>query len=136
MRVKILALTLTLVTLLAALGGCSLLDLGSEPAPVAPAPPAPVELDMTGTVGSPFVVVLPGNPSTGYRWEVEHNPAAIALVSDEYVADDPDGAPGSGGKYRFTFEPQRTGETLMVFRYQRPDDAQPSRMVIYRVEVS
>jgi len=138
MRAKYLALTLTLVAILVVLGGCELLGLGPEPAPVTvtQAKPAPLELDMTGTIGSQFVVVLPGNPSTGYQWEVEHNPAAITLVSDEYVADDPNGAPGSGGRFRFTFEPVRNGETLMVFRYQRPGDAEASKTVVYRVMVS
>ena len=81
--------------------------------------------DMTGTVGSPFVVVLPGNPATGFKWEVEHNPAAITLLKDEYVANA--AALDGNGKFRFTFEPQRTGDITMIFRYQRPEDAEPTK---------
>jgi len=130
MRLKIFTLALVLVTLFVALGGCSLLGLGGAPA-------GPLEIEMTGTIGVAFNVVLEGNPSTGYLWEVEHNPAAVKLVKDEYVADAAaEGAPGSGGKYRFTFEPQRTGEATMIFRYQRPGDAEPSKMLVYRLKVS
>lgn len=132
MRLKILtlALALVLVTLLVALGGCSLLGLGGAPA-------GPLEIEMTGTVGAPFNVVLEGNPSTGYLWEVEHNPAAVKLIKDEYVADAAaEGTVGGGGKYRFTFEPQRAGETTMIFRYQRAGDAEPNKMIVYRLKVS
>ena len=129
MRRKILTLALILIVLLVALGGCSLLGLGGEP--------GPLEIEMTGTVGVAFAVVLEGNPSTGYLWEVEYNPAAVKLVKDEYVADAASqGTPGSGGKYRFTFEPQRTGDETMIFRYQRPGDAEPSKMLVYRLKVS
>ncbi len=129
MRIKIIALTLTVVTLLVALGGCSLLGIGGEP--------GPLEINMTGTVGVPFTVVLEGNPTTGYLWDVEHNPAALKLLTDEYVADEAaQGTLGGGGKYRFTFEPQRAGETTVIFRYQRSGDAEPSRMLVYRLKVS
>jgi predicted secreted protein len=142
MRVKILTLILTVMSLIVFLGGCSLLGLGAEPEPapapaavqIVPAPVAAVEIDMTGTVGSPFVVVLPGNPSTGFSWDVEHNPAAITLLEDEYVANAD--APGSDGKFRFTFEPQRAGEATIIFRYQRSGDAEPTSMVVYRANVS
>lgn len=130
MRIKLLALTLTVVTLLIALGGCSLLGLGNAPA-------GPLEIEMTGTVGAAFNVVLAGNPSTGYLWEVELNPAAVKLLNEEYVANPAtEGTPGAGGKYRFTFEPQRTGETTMIFRYQRAGDAEPNRMLVYHLKVS
>jgi predicted secreted protein len=140
MRVKTMALILTVMTLLVALGGCSLLGLGPEPVPVPQpvtvvTPPAPpLEINMTGTVGNPFVVVLPGNTSTGHRWEVEHNPAAITLLDEEYVAKT--AAPGSDGKFRFTFEPQRTGDITMIFRYLGPGDTEAITTVIYRAKVS
>ena len=61
----------------------------------------------------------------------------MKLLKDEYIADAAsEGTPGAGGKYRFTFEPQRAGDATVIFRYQRAGDAEPTKMLVYRLKVS
>ncbi len=63
---------------------------------------------------------LPGNPSTGYTWEV--SPSADSVLAQqgnpEYVPDS--NAIGSGGTYRFTFKAISPGTAPLNLVYRRP----------------
>ena len=72
-------------------------------------------------VGEPVTVVLAENPTTGYRWQVDADEAALPLSADEYDgATQPVGAPGSR---RLTFVPARAGRvTLRLVKRREWED--------------
>jgi inhibitor of cysteine peptidase len=91
------------------------------------ATPAPLtEADSGSTVtlhsGDRLTVVLKGNPTAGYRWEL----AAVdgAILKPVAPSGKPDYEPGSsmlgaGGKFTFTFEAAATGQTQLRLIYHR-----------------
>lgn len=92
------------------------------------APPAPAELalpdaDRTVTVevGQKVRIRLQGNPTTGYRWEVENilGQAVIQLGQIEYVSNAPQ-AIGIGGEFVVLFRAVRPGSATVVLGYRRP----------------
>jgi predicted secreted protein len=89
--------------------------------------------------GSRFSIVLPSNPTTGYRWSVEQpGGGTVALVGDEpeYRPGSSDLA-GAGGDEIFRFEATEPGTVDLVFTYARsfdPDDAPTVRTVNVTVE--
>jgi inhibitor of cysteine peptidase len=70
-------------------------------------------------VGETFTVVLEGNPTTGYSWQVGAVDQAV-LTSGEpgYVAESD--LIGAGGTYTFTFTAVAAGETQVRLVYLRP----------------
>ena len=69
--------------------------------------------------GDEISVVLPGNPTTGYRWEVaEIDESRVALVNSSYTADSD--LVGAGGEFRFDFKTVGTGEMRLRVVYKRP----------------
>ena len=70
-------------------------------------------------VGDRIEVRLPGNPSTGYEWEVVLPVAScVKLMKEtEYIPDS--AAFGSGGEHLFVFEPVTAGETTVRLIYSR-----------------
>ncbi|MGC9530499.1 MAG: protease inhibitor I42 family protein [Candidatus Bipolaricaulaceae bacterium] len=75
-------------------------------------------------VGESLMVALPGNPTTGYEWEVEGEPAFLALVPGvEYRADS--GLLGAGGVFYFRYRAEEAGEGQLTFAYRRPWEAAP-----------
>lgn len=72
--------------------------------------------------GRTLVVVIAGNPSTGYRWELADSVKGAVLSQDEHVEfvagrSDLVGAPG---EYRFTFKAVGLGKTTVSLKYIRP----------------
>jgi predicted secreted protein len=68
--------------------------------------------------GETFEVVLEGNFTTGYRWELERRPDAITLVSDEMRAGGD--APGSAGTQHLKLVGESSGSYSLLFAYRRP----------------
>jgi predicted secreted protein len=69
-----------------------------------------------------LVVVIAGNPSTGYQWELNGSVDGAVLVQEgrvEFVAGDPD-LVGAPGEYRFTFKATGPGTTAVGLKYVRP----------------
>ena len=120
MKIKFTIGILIVVLLMPILGGCSLLGLGGSE--------GPLELNMTGELDKPFTVALEGDPSTGYQWTAEYNPAYFELMEYEYVADE--------SKYHFTFEPRVKGQIGVTFRYQRAGEGAPLKALVYWLTVS
>jgi len=86
------------------------------------------EADKDGRVtlrlGERLMVTLSGNPTTGYGWEVEDEPATLARV--EGVAYRPGSTLiGAGGTFYFRYEATKTGEGQLTFAYRRPWEALP-----------
>lgn len=90
-------------------------------------------------VGSGFAVVLTGNPSTGYLWEVTPFPEAL-LKQTGYIFD-PHPAPatmvGVGGRFTFRFQAVGPGVTRLEFRYRRPweKDVPPAKIFYVDLEI-
>jgi len=97
--------------------------------------PIPVVVDMSdnGTtralrVGDTLQVVLRGNPTTGYGWQVDltaDDAGVIRQVGEPVYAPDSD-LLGSGGTYTFTFETVAVGEVALRLVYQRPWETVPA----------
>lgn len=113
MRVGTLALALALL-----LGGCgndgslsfTAEDDGSQ---------------MSVDAGSRFTVELPGNPSTGYDWQVvELDETIVRLVGQAFDAEST--LVGAPGTVTLTFEAVAAGTTDVHLAYERAfEDAEP-----------
>jgi predicted secreted protein len=65
-----------------------------------------------------FEIVLGGNFTTGYRWELTERPDVISLISDEVRAHGE--APGSAGTQHFQLSATSGGRFSLEFCYRRP----------------
>ncbi|NYT00309.1 MAG: protease inhibitor I42 family protein [Methanocellales archaeon] len=74
--------------------------------------------------GDTFSVVLPSNPTTGYRWEVNFDFNYVQLTDSSYVTSNPV-LVGSSGNETFEFLAVKSGETEMTFYYSRPWESKP-----------
>jgi inhibitor of cysteine peptidase len=86
-----------------------------------------VEGDAGSTVelqtGDKLEVVLVGNPTTGYQWEVGSVDQAVLKPAGEpeYETDpNAEGLVGAGGTFTFTFEAVAPGQTTLELVYRRP----------------
>ena len=75
-----------------------------------------IEMSKGGTLS----IVLEGNPSTGYLWEVDSVEARVLKPVGEAEFKPVSDAPGSGGKVKLQFEAVEPGETLLSLIYHRP----------------
>ncbi|MEW5803059.1 MAG: protease inhibitor I42 family protein [bacterium] len=76
--------------------------------------------------GQVFQVILPENPTTGYRWTgAEPAPSCITLIRQEYTPSrhDPRLA-GAGGVRTMTFRTVSKGSTYLVLLLRRPWDTE------------
>ena len=83
--------------------------------------------------GQAFEIVLEGNFTTGYRWELQQQ-EGISLISEEMR---PGGtAPGSAGTQHFQFKAVSRGSYSLEFSYRRPwEDARADeRRIVLQVE--
>jgi inhibitor of cysteine peptidase len=71
----------------------------------------------TVRVGEHVTVVLPENPSTGYRWHADIDPAVLAQQADRYEGGRE--AIGAGGTRRLTFTTLRSGSTQLRLEKRR-----------------
>lgn len=77
----------------------------------------------------PLIISLPGNATTGYRWQVgSYNDEIVWVEELPYVATEADGMVGVGGAYRFAVYGFSAGQTSLSFYYSRPGSgsAQPA----------
>jgi inhibitor of cysteine peptidase len=72
---------------------------------------------ISASVGEPFVIELEGNPTTGYKWDLQLDSSKVKIIDRQYQASG--GAMGSGGKERFTLQPVASGETSIRALYKR-----------------
>jgi inhibitor of cysteine peptidase len=70
-------------------------------------------------VGQRVQIRLPGNPTTGFRWEVlpGFDPVLVQEGEPEYRAEG--SAPGSGGSFKFLFKAAAAGTTSLKLVYRR-----------------
>jgi inhibitor of cysteine peptidase len=69
--------------------------------------------------GQALEITLPGNPTTGYLWEVASVDAAVlkAVGEPQFKADS--SAVGSGGQITLRFEAASAGQTALQLIYHR-----------------
>lgn len=78
-------------------------------------------------VGQSFVLALPANVATPYKWVVDStvDPTALELVTNEYSETPAPGCVGClgvGGRRLMTFQAKRTGTLLLSLSYQSITD--------------
>lgn len=85
-----------------------------------PNPPAPVNLQ----VGQEFVIVLDGNPTTGYLWELAGEMPADAAVSVNLTCEPEESAEmffcGAPSPTKLTITGKKPGEATVQLVYRRP----------------
>lgn len=87
------------------------------------------------------VLVLEGNPTTGYDWLWESDHEGVVTVSMAYVADMyydvPDMVPpvGGGGRYRVVLTGLCPGEATITFVYKRAWEEGSLYTLVYRIRV-
>lgn len=96
---------------------------------------------VTLPVNAAFDVVVKGNPSTGFGWEVSAvDEAVVKLAGDpDYESDNADsGMVGVPGMYTLRFRTVAPGETDLVLVYRRSweTEAEPARTLELRVVVT
>ena len=76
--------------------------------------------EITVKVGESFTIELPGNPTTGYTWEVEFcEDSPLLLEAQEFLQKNP-GAVGSGGIFLWNFRATSLGSSALHLTYRRP----------------
>ena len=90
---------------------------------------------MQVTAGGTVVVELPGNPTTGYIWQVTANDESILLPTGYEFTPDSD-ATGAGGVEKFTFHAMAPGTVDLALAYSRPweTDTPPDETFAVTVE--
>src|SRR5947207_9625276 len=69
--------------------------------------------------GATVEVVLDGNPTTGYTWELASPDLSILKQVGEPKFKPDNNAPGAGGKMTLTFEAVATGQAALKLVYHR-----------------
>lgn len=83
-------------------------------------------------VGSTIELRLPGNPSTGYEWAVDADPAFVEMGDGRYMPSS--NGVGSGGQLQWSIKAKAAGTTTIRLKHWRPWEGEPS--VVERYEVT
>jgi len=108
---------LSMLLLLAVLGGCSgdrtvTVDNDGDRVSLAP--------------GEEIRVTLDGNITTGFSWElVEYDPLIISPLGDATYEEDGGDTVGAGGRWTWTLQAVAAGETPVRFVYHRTWEEDP-----------
>ena len=86
-------------------------------------------------VGETFSVLLEGNPTTGYGWQVKTTDESVVSSAEPTYVTDSD-LVGSGGLYTFTFTATGPGQMQVELVYLRPwEQAEPLQTFTLTVTV-
>ena len=70
--------------------------------------------------GQALNIVLEGNPTTGYIWQVAKIDNAVLKQNGDYEFKADSNLTGAGGKLTFHFETVAAGTTALQLEYKRP----------------
>jgi inhibitor of cysteine peptidase len=70
--------------------------------------------------GATLEIKLPGNPTTGYSWEIAKVDARILALQGEIEFQSSSQALGAPGEFTFRFQALAPGSTELLLIYQRP----------------
>jgi len=126
-------------------GGCV---VNEEKIPLQTADQESIEVTLTEAaqniemaVGATLKVIIAGNPTTGYIWEIEDfKPSLLELSDRSFVSaaagNDENPMVGVGGNEVFTFRAKKTGESSITFWYKRPwETTEPEKIQILNVKI-
>lgn len=85
--------------------------------------------------GDFLLVRLESNPSTGYRWEVRNNDAAVLRQLGESQFEASSSAIGAGGTETFSFEAIAEGTSVLVMIYHRSFEEDEEPLDTFRLRV-
>jgi inhibitor of cysteine peptidase len=88
--------------------------------------------------GETLEIVLSGNPTTGYTWEVKPGSEALLKQKGEPEFTPDSKAVGSGGRMTFRFDVVTVGKGSLVLLYRRPfeKEIKPLRTFGIRVVIT
>lgn len=86
--------------------------------------------------GDTFTVVLDGNPTTGYTWEVAPDSAAPVELQGEPAFKAESSAVGAGGQMTLTFKATAPGQGLLRLLYHQPWDQSAPPAETFEVSVT
>ena len=99
-------------------------DASPEPAGVRTITEADADKPIQVDNGETIHIVLVGNATTGFKWELKDGKDEDSLVSvgdPTYISDPaPSGMVGVGGKQTFVFTAKKPGKGTLQFVYARP----------------
>jgi predicted secreted protein len=76
--------------------------------------------EITVKAGEIFTIELPGNPTTGYTWNVQFcEDSPLLLETQEFIQENL-GTVGSGGIFMWNFRAAKLGSCSLHFTYRRP----------------
>jgi inhibitor of cysteine peptidase len=85
-------------------------------------------------VGDQFVIALASNPTTGYTWEADFDPALVKLIDDQFSVTVP--GIGSGGTQRLRFKTLTAGDGILRVEKKRSWQTTPVEEIVFRLHVS
>jgi len=85
--------------------------------------------------GETLTVLLEGNPTTGYTWELASEDLAILKQVGEPAFTPESGGVGSGGKVSLTFEAVAAGQAPLKLIYHRPFEPDEPPVQTFEVTV-
>ena len=91
--------------------------------------------DFTICVGEEFSIRLPGNPTTGYLWEVAANDSAMLKQKGEIVFVADNNRKGAGDQLIFRFVPRGVGSVRLKLVYRRPWEKEIPPTKVFEVVV-
>ena len=86
--------------------------------------------------GEELVIRLPGNPTTGYLWEVFSNDSTMLRLKGESVFVADADRTGAGGQTIFLFVPCGIGPTRLKLVYRRPWERDTLPVQVFEVVVT
>lgn len=94
-----------------------------------------------GTVNSislaeTLTIILPGNPTTGYIWEIQSIDKDILLQVESPVYTPDSSMIGTGGKFSFRFIAKNTGVSKIKLIYHRPWEKDIAPAKIYEISIA
>jgi inhibitor of cysteine peptidase len=92
--------------------------------------------DFTISLDEELTVRLPGNPTTGYQWEVLANDPTLLQQKGETVFISDAYRMGAGGQIKILFVPDGIGATRLKLVYRRPWEKQTPPAQVFEVGVT
>jgi inhibitor of cysteine peptidase len=90
---------------------------------------------VTVTRGDTVEIVLPENPTTGYRWAVESVDAKVLQLRNSSYSVNTGGGIGGGGIRKMTFEAKTSGRTDIRLKLRREWDRDASAIDHFSVSI-
>jgi inhibitor of cysteine peptidase len=87
-------------------------------------------------VGNKLEIVLEGNPTTGYSWEVGSVDETVLKLAGEPEFKSESRAVGAGGVFTFRFEAVAAGQTALQLIYHRPFEKDTPPIETFEVSVA